>query len=128
MAKRKNTKMETIRKIFMELIDRRKEMGDTEFRQAVIERGIKATGSNKNSVATMYQLIKKAAVEAGEIEDFGRTARGTAGGRPKKVPIPENARWMRVNEKGRPVAYYTSRAKARADKSHPGTTVARYVA
>lgn len=128
MAKRKNTKMNTVRKIFMELIGQRKEMGDTEFRQEVIKRAVQATGSNEKSVSTMYQLVKKAAVEAGEIEDFGRTARGTAGGRPRKVPVPEGAKWMRVNDKGRPVAYYTSRNKARADKSHPNTTVAKYVA
>jgi len=125
MAHRENSKMGKAYNIFVENVGRLEELGEKEFRKTVIGM-IQKLGVKPNSAATMYQIAKKEAVANGVVKDFGRTANGTAGGRKPKIRIPEGTKWMRVNkETGKPVAYYTSRNAARADKLE-GTKVVKY--
>jgi sucrose-6-phosphate hydrolase SacC (GH32 family) len=122
---KRTTKREIAMNIFMDNYPMMEKIGEKAFRKTCIEAIINATGSNPRSSATMYQNAKSEAIKSGKVPDFGRTARGTAGGRKPKVRIPEGSKWVRVNAKGNPVAYYPSRSAARADKSHEGTKVVK---
>ena len=94
------------------------------WRAHIISQIVRKTGTNEKSAATMYQIVKRNAIRAGDVKDFGRTAQGNAGGRKPKVRIPENAKWARVDSKGKTVAYYPTRTAARADKLE-GTKVVK---